>query len=105
MREALNDLQGKGGEVIVDQGFYDAGCTQSTIAGLSFTGPLLANQFVPDISAGQDTWYGLKATTYSLIAPPPPAGIPASSIPGGCHPSSAQAFGNLAVRVAIGARI
>ncbi len=56
LREALNDLQGKGGEVIVDQGFYDAGCTQSTITGLSFTGPLLANQFVHDISAGQDTW-------------------------------------------------
>ncbi len=68
MREALNDLQGKGGEVIVDQGFYDAGCTQSTITGLSFTGPLLANQFVHDISAGQDTWYGLKPTTLSLIS-------------------------------------
>ncbi len=43
VREALNDLQGNGGEVIVDQGFYDAGCTQSTITGLSITGPLLAN--------------------------------------------------------------
>ncbi len=52
----------------MDQGFYDAGCTQSTITGLSFTGPLLANQFVHDISAGQDSWYGLKPTTLSLIS-------------------------------------
>src|SRR6266567_3708012 len=31
LREALNDLGGLGGEVIVDQRFYDDGCTASTI--------------------------------------------------------------------------
>ena len=72
LREALNDLQGYGGEVIVDQQFYDAGCTAATITGLTqgstaSAGPLLGNQYIHDISAGQDTWYGLKATTLTLI--------------------------------------
>ena len=37
LREALNDMGNNGGEVIVDQAFYDAGCTASTITGLTLT--------------------------------------------------------------------
>jgi hypothetical protein len=68
LREALNDLGGLGGEVIVDQKFYDDGCTATTITGLTLSSGagLQANQYIHDISAGQDTWYGLKGTSLSL---------------------------------------
>lgn len=77
LREALNDLGTGGGEVIVDQRFYDDGCTQSTITGInalvatstsSGVGPLYQNQYIHDISNGQDTWYGLKPTNNTLIS-------------------------------------
>lgn len=75
LREALNDMGLNGGEVIVDQKFYDDGCTQSTITALnplvtSTSGPILASQYVHDISNGQDTWYTLKPSTLTLISPP-----------------------------------
>jgi hypothetical protein len=72
LREALNDLGGLGGEVIVDQKFYDDGCTATTITGLTLSSGagLQANQYIHDISAGQDTWYGLKGTSLSLTAAP-----------------------------------
>ncbi len=69
LREALNDLGGNGGEVIVDQRFYDDGCTAATITGLAATA-LQANQFVHDISNGQDTYYFLKANTNAASATP-----------------------------------
>lgn len=73
LREALNDLGTNGGEVIVDQKFYDDGCTAATITGLSAlvsstTGPIYQNQYVHDISNGQDTWYALRNSATTLIA-------------------------------------
>jgi hypothetical protein len=68
LREALNDLGGLGGEVIIDQRFYDDGCTASTITGLALSGTLLANQYVHDISNSQDTWYELKPLNNTAIS-------------------------------------
>lgn len=73
LQEAINDMGTSGGEVIVDQKFYDDGCTATTITGINplvtaTSGPVRQNIFVHDISAGQNTWYGLKPTTTSLIA-------------------------------------
>ena len=57
LREALNDLGGQGGEVIIDQKFYDDGCTAATITtSATIGGTLQANQYIHDISNGQDTW-------------------------------------------------
>lgn len=73
LQEAINDLGTSGGEVVITQEFYDKGCTQSTITGLnplvtSTSGPIRQNIYIHDISAGQDTWYGIKPTTTSLIS-------------------------------------
>lgn len=73
LREAINDLGANGGEIVIDQKFYDDGCTQATITGLnplvtSTSGPIRQNVFVHDISNGQDTYYGLKPTNNTLIA-------------------------------------
>jgi hypothetical protein len=68
LREALNDMGTNGGVVIVDQKFYDDGCLQTTITGLAVTGPLYQNQYVLDISNGQNTWYALRPTATTLIA-------------------------------------
>jgi hypothetical protein len=73
LREALNDMGANGGVVIVDQKFYDDGCTQSTITGLnalvsSTSGPIYQNQYVVDISNGQNTWYALRPTATTLIS-------------------------------------
>lgn len=71
LREALNDLGGLGGEVIVDQKFYDDGCTAATInTAATVGGTLQANQYVHDISNGQDTWYNLEPSTLSALAVP-----------------------------------
>jgi hypothetical protein len=80
LREALNDLGTAGGEVIVDQRFYDDGCTQATITGInalvatassgSNTGPIYPNQYVHDVSNGQDLWYKVGATSVTLQAAP-----------------------------------
>ena len=64
-----------GGEVIIDQKFYDERCTLATITGLnplvtSTSGPILSNQYAHDISNGQNTWYAIKPTTFTLISPP-----------------------------------
>ena len=72
LQEAINDMGANGGEVIVDNKFYDDGCTQSTITGLnplvtSTSGPIRSNVYVHDISYGQDTWYGLKPSATTLI--------------------------------------
>lgn len=74
LQEAINDLGGNGGEVIVDQKFYDDGCTQSTITGInplvtSTSGPVRSNVYVHDISNAQDTWYTIKPTVLTLISP------------------------------------
>jgi hypothetical protein len=73
LREALNDLGANGGVIIVDQKFYDDGCTQSTITGLnalvsSTSGPIYQNQYVHDVSNGQDMWYALRPTATTLIS-------------------------------------
>ena len=70
LREALDDLGTTGGVVIVNQEWYSLvqGCTQSTITGIA--GQLLANQYIHDVSNGQDVWYGLKPTATTLISPP-----------------------------------
>jgi hypothetical protein len=55
----------------VDQPFYDDGCSVSTITGLTVgtsipaigTPALQANQYIHDISNGQDTWYNLQPST------------------------------------------
>lgn len=72
LREALNDFGSSGGTVLVDQKFYDDGCTVTTITGLTlFNGTSLqANQYIHDISGGQDTWYQLRQTSLSLTAAP-----------------------------------
>lgn len=72
LREALNDMGTNGGIVLVDQKFYDDGCTAATITGLSAitatSAPIYQNQFVHDISNGQETWYGLRPTATTLIS-------------------------------------
>jgi len=73
LQEAINDLGANGGEVIIDQKFYDDGCTQATITGLnplvtSTSGPIRQNVYIHDISAGQDTWYGIKPANNTLIS-------------------------------------
>lgn len=72
LREALNDLNGQGGEVIVDQRFYDDGCSASTITGLTFstTNLPIATQLVHDISNGNDVWYSIQANTLTAISAP-----------------------------------
>jgi hypothetical protein len=106
LREALNDLGGLGGEVIVDQKFYDDGCTATTITGLTLSSGagLQANQYIHDISAGQDTWYGLKGTSLSLTAAP--SALTASTIvpsaTGGTIPASGAYRGGITCVDAIG---
>lgn len=72
LREALNDMGTNGGIVLVDQKFYDDGCTAATITGLSAitatSAPIYQNQYVHDISNGQETWYGLRPTATTLIS-------------------------------------
>ena len=109
LREALNDLGGQGGEVIVDQAFYDDGCTAATITGMTFsaTTPPIATQLIHDISNGQDVWYSIQAATLSAIGAPTAsanltcattAGLvcqPATT--GGTWPNSAEYVGDIYV--------
>lgn len=69
LKEALNYLQTTPGVILVTQEFYDHGCTSATITGVNLTG-VQNNQFIHDISNGQDTWYALKPTNNTLIAAP-----------------------------------
>lgn len=68
LREALNDLGTTGGVVIVDQEFYFQGCTQSTITGITTATNGHANQFIVDISNGQNTWYELKPLNNTALS-------------------------------------
>lgn len=71
LREALNDMGGGGGVAVVDQKFYDDGCSSLTINGLALSGGLLANQYIEDISNGNaGTWYGIKPTALTLLVAP-----------------------------------
>lgn len=70
LREALNDLGTAGGTVIVDQKFYDDGCTASTITGITVAQGQLANQYVLDISNGQYQWYQLRGNSLSTTSAP-----------------------------------
>lgn len=105
LREALNDLGGQGGEVIVDQKFYDDGCTAATITGLTFssTTPPIATQLIHDISNGKDTWYNLQPSTLTALAVPTAAVAAATctgsttvcspATTGGTWPNSAEHVG------------
>jgi len=110
LREALNDLQSLGGEVIVDQRFYDDGCSASTITGLTFssTTPPLTTQFIHDISNGQDTWYAIQPVlTSSVISAPTTSAnltcattaglVCQSATTGGTWPNSAEYVGEFYV--------
>lgn len=70
LQESINDMGNNGGESLVTQEFYDKGCSASTITAISQAAGVQANQFVHDVSFGQDTWYGLKPASLSLIAAP-----------------------------------
>lgn len=109
LREAMNDLGGLGGEVIVDQKFYDDGCSASTITGLvtSTAFPLQANQYVHDISNGNDTWYNLQPSTLTALAVPTTSStlvcattaglVCQSATTGGTWPNSAEHVGAIYV--------
>ena len=110
LREALNDLGGLGGEVIIDQRFYDDGCTAATITGLTFsaTTPPLFNQFIHDISNAQDTWYQIQPLMSSSVISAPTtsanltcattAGLVCqSATTGGTWPNSAEYVGEFYV--------
>lgn len=109
LREAMNDLALQGGEVIVDQRFYDDGCTATTITGLttSTAFPLQANQYIHDISNGQDTWYNLQPSTLSALAVPTTSAtlvcaataglVCQSATTGGTWPNSAEFVGDIYV--------
>ena len=115
LREALNDLGSNGGEVIVDQKFYDDGCTASTITGLTVgssnpaTGSpgLQANQYIHDISNGKDTWYNLQPSTLTALAVPTTSAtlvcaataglVCQSATTGGTWPNSAEYVGDIYV--------
>jgi hypothetical protein len=108
LREALNDLGGLGGEVIIDQRFYDDGCTASTITtSATVGGTLQANQYIHDISNGQDTWYNLQPSTLTTISAPTTSAastcattaglICQVATTGGSWPNSAEIFGEVYV--------
>ena len=109
LQEALNDLGSNGGEVIVDQRFYDDGCTASTITGLttSTVHPLQANQYIHDISNGNDTWYNLQPSTLTAISAPTTSAnltcattaglVCQSATTGGTWPNSAEYVGDIYV--------
>lgn len=108
LREALNDLNKLGGEVIVDQKFYDDGCTAATITTAATIGGVLqANQYIHDISAGQDTWYNLQPTTLTALAVPTTSAtlvcattaglVCQSATTGGTWPNSAEHVGEIYV--------
>lgn len=115
LREALNDLGINGGEVIIDQRFYDDGCTAATITGLVVgtsnpaigTAGLQANQYIHDISNGKDTWYSLQPSTLSTITAPTTSAnltcastaglVCQSATTGGTWPNSAEYVGEVYV--------
>lgn len=109
LREALNDLNGQGGEVIVDQRFYDDGCTAATITGLTFsaTTPPMATQLIHDISNNQDAYYSIQPATVSQIGAPTTSAnltcattaglVCQSATTGGTWPNSAEIVGEIYV--------
>lgn len=108
VREALNDLGTGGGEVIVDQRFYDDGCTAATFTNsTTLGGTLQSNQFIHDISNGQDTWYSLEPSTLTALAVPTTSAtlvcattaglVCQSATTGGTWPNSAEFVGDIYV--------
>jgi hypothetical protein len=109
LREALNDLNGAGGEVIIDQRFYDDGCSAATITGLTFssTNPPIATQYIHDISNGQDVWYSIQPATLTAISAPTTSAnltcattaglVCQSATTGGTWPNSAEYVGEFYV--------
>src|SRR5271166_1661877 len=107
--EAINDLGVAGGEVIIDQGFYDAGCTASTITGTTagLAVPYAANVYLHDISNGKDQWYNVQPTTLSALAVPTTSAnltcaataglVCQSATVGGIWPNSAEYVGDIYV--------
>jgi hypothetical protein len=108
LREALNDLGTAGGTVLVDQQFYDDGCTASTITtAATLGGTLQANQYIYDISNGQDVWYSLQPSTLTALAVPVASNnltctavaglVCQSATTGGTWPNSAEVAGSIYV--------
>jgi hypothetical protein len=108
VREALNDLGTNGGEVIIDQKFYDDGCTAATFTvAATLGGTLQANQYIHDISNGQDTWYNLQPSTLTALAVPTTSAaltcastaglVCQSATTGGTWPNSAEHVGEIYV--------
>ena len=108
LREALNDLNGKAGVVIIDQKFYDDGCTTATITtAATVGGTLQSNQLINDISGNGPPWYNLQPTTLSALAVPTasanltcattPGLVCQSATTGGTWPNSAEYVGDIYV--------
>jgi hypothetical protein len=108
LREALNDLNGKAGTVIVDQKFYDDGCTASTITtAATVGGTLQANQLINDISGNGPAWYNLEPSTLTALAVPTTSAnltcattaglVCQSATTGGTWPNSAEYAGDIYV--------
>lgn len=108
LREALNDLQGKAGTVIVDQKYYDDGCTTAMITtAATLGGTLQANQLINDISGTGPAWYSLQPSTLSALAVPVASNnltctavaglVCQSATTGGTWPNSAEVAGSIYV--------
>src|SRR5258708_6377498 len=108
VREALNDLGGLGGTVIIDQKFYDDGCTAATFNVTATLGGVpQANQYILDISNGQYQWYSLEASTLTALAVPTTSNnltctavaglVCQSATTGGTWPNSAEVAGDIYV--------
>ncbi len=106
LREALNDLGGKAGTVIVDQKFYDDGCTAATITtAATVGGTLQANQLINDISGTGPAWYNLQPSTLTALAVPTASAnltcaataglVCQSATTGGTWPNSAEVAGDI----------
>jgi hypothetical protein len=65
LKEAQNDKGGNAGTIIVDQKFYDDGCTASTITALVGG---VSGDVVQDISNGQSNLYGWNGANFVLIS-------------------------------------
>jgi hypothetical protein len=108
LREALNDLNGKAGTVVVDQKFYDDGCTAATITtAATVGGTLQANQLINDISGNGAPWYSLQPSTLTALAVPTASAsltcattaglVCQSATTGGTWPNSAEVAGDIYV--------
>jgi hypothetical protein len=106
LQEAINDLGTAGGTVLIDQKFYDDGCTAATITGLT-TAFQRNNIWIQDFSNGQNTWYSLQPATLSALAVPTTSNnltctsvaglVCQSATVGGTWPNSAEVAGDIYV--------